>query len=129
MKTMYLLIGILTVLMLCIFITSCGKEHDEPDNSIISVEETELTFSQISESKDFNISSPGEWYIDAEGLEVYLGVDAASIKNFIIYPISGKGNTKITVELKNEITEDYSIDLKIIGKNNQVVVKLKALAE
>ena len=126
---MYLLIGISVGLILCVFTTSCGEDHKELDNNMMRVEKTELTFSQIPESKEFNISYPDEWYIEAEGLERYYGIDIASLRDFIIYPTSGKGNAKITIELKNEITENYSIDLKVIGKDTQAVVKIKALTE
>lgn len=123
---MYFVIGLLAVSALCVLIASCSKEP-APDNSIISVENTELVFSQKNESKEFNISYPGEWSIVAEGLDIYYGVNAANIKDFTIHPISGEGNTKVVVELKAEVTESYSVDLKITGKNNHVIVKLNTV--
>ena len=128
MRKIYLTIRLLAVSMLCVLITSCSKEP-VPDNSMISVEKTELVFSQKGESKEFDILYPNEWSIEAEGLEFYYGINMANIKDFTIQPISGKGNTKVVVELKNKVTESYSVDLKIAGKNNHVTIKLNALTK
>ena len=112
---------ILVVSMLCVLIAACDESNP------VSVDKTELSFSQVNESKEFLVSCPGEWYLDAAGLEMYYGPNMANLRDFRIYPTSGTGNTMITVELINEIVETYSVDLKVIGKNNQALVKLKTL--
>lgn len=67
-----------------------------------------------------------EWHLEADGLSVYYGPNMADVKDFTVTPISGKENIKVSVTLRNELTESYVVDLKVVGKSNQVIVKLKA---
>jgi hypothetical protein len=120
--TLLLVIGIFSVVF-----TSCDKE-DKPEDIKIGVDETELSFTQKEEIKEFNISYPDEWHLEAEGLELYICPDMADVKDFTVAPVWGKGNAKVSVTLRNEITESYAIDLKVVGGNDTVVVKLKANA-
>ncbi|MDR1169475.1 MAG: hypothetical protein LBK97_01410 [Prevotellaceae bacterium] len=124
---MYLFGKILSVATLFFFFTSCNKKEIE-EKETLSVDKTELIFMQKDESTDFNISSSGEWHIDAEGLEGYYGTNMGDVKDFTIAPVTGNGNTKISVTLKNEVPESYDIDLTITGKKEQLTVKLKAIA-
>jgi hypothetical protein len=106
---------------------SCNKKEVE-EKETLSVDRTELILMQKDESADFNISSSGEWHIDAEGLEGYYGPNMGDVKDFTIAPVTGNGNTKVSVTLKNEVTESYDIDITITGKKEQLTVKLKAVA-
>jgi hypothetical protein len=67
-----------------------------------------------------------EWHLEADGLEHYFGPNMADVRDFTVEPASGKGKTKVSVTLNNELTENYVVDLKVVGKNNQAVVKLNA---
>ncbi|MDR1168078.1 MAG: hypothetical protein LBK53_04195 [Heliobacteriaceae bacterium] len=106
---------------------SCNKKEVE-EKEPLSVDRTELILMQKDGSADFNISSSGEWHIDAEGLEGYYGPNMGDVKDFTIAPVTGNGNTKVSVTLKNEVTESYDIDITITGKKEQLTVKLKAVA-
>ncbi|MDR0734001.1 MAG: hypothetical protein LBF08_08115 [Dysgonamonadaceae bacterium] len=132
MQQIYYLLGGLTIVaVLCFLPVSCDKKEDIRDDNI-SADKTELIFSETdNENKEFNISCDGEWHLEADELSLYYGVNMASIRDFTIEPVFGKGNTKMTVALKDErpeITENYEVDLKVVGGSNQVVVKLKAVA-
>jgi hypothetical protein len=69
-----------------------------------------------------------EWHLEAEGLERYFGGNMADVKDFTVDPASGKGKTNVVITLRNELTGSYATDLKVVGKNNQVTVKLNAVA-
>ena len=112
----------LIISMFCVVIAACSEED-------VSVDTVELSFSQLNESEEFTVLCPGEWHLEAAELSMYFGVNAANLRDFFICPTSGTGDTKITVELKHEITEPYSVNLKVIGKNNQALVRLNALTE
>lgn len=123
MKEVYYILGGLLVVTIATFLLmGCDKKEEA------SVDKIELIFTQKEESKEFNISCTGEWHIEADGMEPYLGPNMADVKDFTFAPISGKGNAKVSVTLNNEIIESYDIELKIVGESNQVVVKLKAVA-
>jgi hypothetical protein len=111
------------------FATGCSKGEDsERVDEIINVDQSELTFTQKGEIKELSVSCTGEWHFEATGLEGYYGSDMADVKDFNLNPASGKGNTKVTVTLKNDLTESYDIALKVVTKSNHIIVKLKAVA-
>ncbi|MDR2287133.1 MAG: hypothetical protein LBE04_06630 [Prevotellaceae bacterium] len=126
-KNMILLAGLMLTILLC-FASSCSKDEDSTQvNEVLEVDQSELTFTQTGESKEFTVLYAGEWYFEATGLEGYYGLDKADVKDFTIEPASGKGNTKVTVTLKNDLTESYDVALKVVTANNQLIVKLKAV--
>jgi hypothetical protein len=123
----YLLGGLMFIVTLCCVI-GCSKDKDsERVDEIINVDQSELTFTQKGESKDFSISCTSEWHFEATGLEGYYGPNMADVKDFTLEPASGKGTTKVTVTLKNELTESYDVALKVVTANNNIIVKLKAV--
>jgi hypothetical protein len=126
----YILGGLAIIAVVCFLLTSCDKNEnvEQMTNDKVSVDKTELAFTQKDENKVFNLSCMDEWHLEADGLSVYYGTNMADVKDFTIEPVAGKGNIKITVTLKNELTESYIADLKVVGKSNQVIVKLKAAA-
>jgi hypothetical protein len=126
MKVMYLFGKLLSFVVLFFCLTSC-KDKKEVEKETISVDKVELIFKQKGENANFNILSNGEWHIDAEGLEGYYGPNMGDVKDFTIAPVTGKGNTQISVTLNNEVTENYDIDLTVAGKDKQIIVKLKVV--
>ncbi|MDR3266413.1 MAG: hypothetical protein LBT24_02460 [Tannerella sp.] len=127
----YLLGGLLLVTVICLLLAGCEKKEEVEkvsDDEKMSVDKTELTFTQKGENKEFNVSCDGteEWHLEADGLERYIGPNMADVKDFTIEPVSGMGKTKVSVTLNSELTGSYVVDLKVVGKNNQEVVKLKA---
>ncbi|MDR2690754.1 MAG: hypothetical protein LBB73_00380 [Dysgonamonadaceae bacterium] len=133
MKQMYCLARGIAVIAVVYFLpASCDKKEDFSKKEI-SIDRTELTFSkEDSENKEFNVSCDGEWHIEADSLSMYYGVNMANVRDFTITPVSGKGNATVTVSLKNErpeITESYTVELNIIGKDSQTTLTLKAVAK
>jgi hypothetical protein len=129
MKSHYLSGGLIIIAILCFIPVGCKDEDTEKTKvEEISVDQSDLTFSQKGESSEFTVSCIGEWRFEATGLEGYYGPNIADVKDFTIEPASGKGNTKVKVTLKNELTESYDVALKVVTENNQVIVKLKAIA-
>jgi hypothetical protein len=125
----YLLSGLMVAAVLCFVLAGCSKKDEVKKIDEVTVDQTNLTFTQKGDSGEFNVACTEEWHLDAVGLEVLLGPDIATIKDFSIGPVGGKGNAKITVTLDNDLTESYDVALKIVGKDNTVIVKLKAIAE
>jgi hypothetical protein len=128
-KIYYLAVGLMFIVILCFVVISCSKDKDtERVDEKIDVDQSELTFTQKGESKDFNVFCTNEWHFEATGLEGYYGPNMADVKDFTIEPASGTGNTKVTVTLKNDLTESYDVPLKIVTENNHIILKLKAVA-
>jgi hypothetical protein len=129
-KIHYLSGGLMVVAILCFLLVSCKKEEDSKKIKVeeISVDQSDFTFTQKDENREFTVSCAGEWHFEATGWEGYYGPNMADVKDFNIEPASGKGNTKVKVILKNELTESYDVALKVVTENNQVIVKLKAIA-
>ena len=131
MKQIYYSIGRLVVFtVVCFFLSvSCNKNENSEEK--LRVDKTELAFIQKDESKNFYIfiNDTEEWHLEADGLEHYIGPNMADVRDFTIEPVSGKGKTKISVTLKNEPAESSIADLKVVGKNNHVIVKLRANAK
>jgi hypothetical protein len=119
--------GLAIIAVVYFLLVSCNKIVDEK----LSIDKTELTFTQKDERKEFLVSCEGEeeWRFEAEGLERYFGGNMADVRDFTVEPVSGKGKTRVFVTLRNEPVGSYTIDLKAIGKNNQVIIKLKIVDE
>ena len=77
-------------------------------------------------SQIFSITASGEWYIEADGLERYLGSDKGSTEWYSVEPIAGNGGVKVTVALiEDSPTAQAAATLKIIGQNDkQITVKI-----
>jgi hypothetical protein len=130
MKIIYYLTGgLMLITVLSFVLVSCNKKKDIEKLEEISVDQSELTFTQKDESKDLNVLYTGEWHFEATGLEGYYGPNKADVKDFTIEPASGKGNTKVTVTLKNDLTESYDVALKVVTESSNITVKLKAVAD
>jgi hypothetical protein len=129
MKKLYCLLGGLMFIVVSCFVTGCSKDEDSKRvDEVIDVDQSELTFTQKGESKEFSISCTGEWHFEATGLEGYYGPNMADVKDFNLNPASGDGNTTVTVTLKNDLTENYDVALKIVTESNHIIIKLKAVA-
>jgi hypothetical protein len=130
MKTIIHLAEKLMFISILSFIPAgCNQEKVVEQLEEISVDQSELTFTQNGESKEFSVIYTGEWHFEATGLERYYGSNKADVKDFTVEPVSGKGKTQVTVTLKNNPTENYDIALKIVTENRYRTVKLKAVAE
>ncbi|GHT43794.1 hypothetical protein AGMMS49965_18310 [Bacteroidia bacterium] len=123
MKLLYLLSGLLVATSS----VSCDKKDDPNDNKI-SVDKTELSFAQKGEREMFAISCIGEWHLEALDFGHYYGPNMGDVKDFTLEPAWGKGNTTVSVTLNNVIAESYTVDLKVMGGNDSIVVKLNAVA-
>jgi hypothetical protein len=129
-KLLRLLVKLLSVVTLFVFSASCNDKKDKTDEKgSLRVDTNELTFTQKDESQDFNILVKGEWYVEAEGLQIYYGANAGDIRDFTITPINGIGDAKIAVTL-NEVSENYEVKLTIVEKDkeNKEMVTLKVAA-
>lgn len=116
--------------VVCFLLTGCDNREniEQISDEKVSVDKTELVFTEKDESIGFNIlcDETAEWHLEADGLSVYYGPNMADIKDFTVEPVSGKGNIKVSVTLRNELTESYEVDLRVVGKNSQAAVKLRA---
>lgn len=116
------------IAVVCFLLTGCDKQEniEQITDDKVSVDKMELTFTQKDENKVFSLFCTDEWHLEADGLSAYYGPNMADLKDFTVEPVSEKGNIKVTVTLKAEPTESYTVDLNVVGKSNQAVVKLRA---
>jgi hypothetical protein len=131
MKQMYYILGGLVIItVVCFLMTGCDKNEKGSDKDI-SVDKAELTFTQKDESKELMIfcDDTEEWHLEAEGLERYIGPNGASVKDFSFVPAWGKGNSKLSITVTNNLSENYEIILYIVRNedNQKAAVKLKAV--
>lgn len=134
MKQMYYLIGGITVIaIVCFLCSSCSKDEgvEKITDDKVSVDKTELTFSQKDESKELMLSCDGvfEWHLEAEGLERHIGPNGASVRDFTLVPAWGTGSTKVSVTMINSLSENYEVTLYVVGNkdNQKTPIKLKAI--
>jgi hypothetical protein len=109
------------ITVLSFVLVSCNEE--------ISADQSGLTFTQKDESKDFNVLYTGEWHFEATGLEGYYSPNKADIKDFTVELVSGKGNTRVTITLRNDLNENYNVALKVLADNNHAIVTLNTVAD
>jgi hypothetical protein len=135
MKQMYCLLGVLAIIVvMCSLFASCNKNEDieKVSDKEISVDKTELTFTEKDESKELMIfcDDAEEWHLEAEGLERYIGPNGASVKDFTIVPAWGKGSSKLSITIINKLSESYEITLYVVrnGDNQKTTVRLKSVA-
>jgi hypothetical protein len=135
MKQMYYLLeGLAIIFVVSFLLASCNKNEDieKVSSKEISIDKTELIFTQKDESKELMIfcDDAEEWHLEAEGLERYIGPNGASAKDFTFAPAWGKGSSKLSIAMTNNLTEGYEILLYVVrNKDSQkAIVKLKAVA-
>lgn len=130
----YLLGGLAIITVVCFLLASCNKneEIEKVSDKEISVDKTELTFTQKDESKELMIfcDDAKEWHLEAEGLERYIGPNGASVKDFTFVPAWGKGSSKLSITMTNNLSENYEIILNVVRNedNQKTTVRLKAVA-
>jgi hypothetical protein len=115
-----------TLFTLCLLSVRCSKQEPIVIVEEVKVNRDELTFTQKGDVGEFFVSYSGEWSVQAEGLEVYYGVNMASVRDFTIEPASGKGNGNVRVSLNHDLTESYEVVLTVVGKDSQATVTLRA---
>ncbi|MDR3128969.1 MAG: hypothetical protein LBU03_01785 [Tannerellaceae bacterium] len=125
---MCIVTGIVAVVLIGLIFISCEK-GEKIKSGEISVDKTEMTFTQEKESQEFNISCIGKWALRNEELDHYLGPNMAKLHDFIISPVSGRGNTTVTVTLKRMPSESYEMEMEIVGGDSPVIVKLKTIVD
>jgi len=132
---MYFLLGGLAIIVIaCFLLASCNKNEDieKVSDKEIRVDKTELTFTQKDETKELMIScnDAEEWHLETEGLERYIGPNGASAKDFTFVPAWGKGSTKLSITMTNNLSESYEIILYVVRNddNQKTTVRLNAVA-
>lgn len=113
--------SLLFFLSVSILIMSCSKE-EKPQ--VLDVNKTELQFPAGTAAREFTITTDGEWLIEADGLDLLLGVNMGSADWYIVEPVGGKGVTKVTITSK-EGTAGNTATLKIKYDDKQKTVVLK----
>jgi hypothetical protein len=84
-KINYLALGLMFTVILC-FAVGCSKDKDSKRvDDVIDIDQSELTFTQKGESRDFNISRTSEWHFEATGLEGYYGPNMADVKDLFFH--------------------------------------------
>lgn len=108
----------------CLFI-SCS--NDEEYN--IGVDKTSIVLTDTQSRQELNVFSAGEWGIEAEGLERYLGVPVAQTDWYVIDKVYGNGYTKIVFELKEDVKTEKETVIKVVGNYNTQTVILKYIPD
>ena len=131
MKNVHYLAKGLTLAVIFGFTLACRSDTEinaeKVDDTIVTP--SGFTFFQKGQSVDFSISCAGAWrleeVIDPNGTSVPIVTD---VRDFTVAPVSGNGNAKVTITLKNDLTENYDFPLKVVTATGQVIIKLKASA-
>ncbi len=106
---------------------SCSKE-EKPQ--ILEVDKTELQFPSDAATREFTITTTGNWKIEAIGLEPYIGVSMGVADWYKVEPVSGEGNTKVTVTSKEGTAgKTATLKIKYDGKEKTVELKQGAATE
>jgi hypothetical protein len=106
--------------LLSIAFAGCSKDKED-----VSTDIKEIQLSSSTTEASFKITSSGEWYIEADGLDYMYGGNRGSTDWYCITPAGGTGDATVTVTLREGITAtEKSTTLKIIGKDNTEFVKL-----
>lgn len=122
-------IGAKTMCLAFLFIILIGCSKNE-DKYIVSVDQKELLFSSGTGEEEFKITSSDEWHIEADGLDFIYGKNSGSTDWYTISPISGKGDaTVVIILMKVDLVSEKSSILKVRGKNNTEIVRLKYSVE
>ena len=110
-----------------ILLLSCSKE-EEPQ--ILEVDKTELHFPPSTADREFNITTTGEWIIEATGMTRLFGPNKGDASWFTVEPVGGIGNTKVTVTSKEETAGNMAeLKIKYVGKEKIVELKQDAASE
>ena len=111
-------------LLFLLTVIACSKEKNE-EKYIVTVDKSEIILAGEADSQTLEIVSTGDWHIEAEGLESYLGATAGSTDWYFIDRIYGVGNATISISFKENNLTNQSTILNIVGKYNRVEVVLK----
>lgn len=111
---------VLTAVLISFLIFSCSD-----DAYSVEIDKTSITLTNTQNKQELNITSTGEWGIEANGLERYFGVPRAETDWYIVDRASGSADTKITFELKENIKTDKEAVIKIVGNYNTRTIILK----
>lgn len=106
---------------------SCSKE-EKPQ--VLDVNKAELQFPTGASTREFNITTSGDWLIEANGLEFLYGGNMGRADWYTVEPLGGKGDTKVAVTSKEETAGNTAtLKIKYDGKEKTVVLKQDAALE
>lgn len=102
-------------------LVSCSKE-EKPQ--VLDVNKTELQFPAGVSTREFTITTTGDWLIEANGLEPLFGGNMGRADWYTVEPLGGTGDTKVTVTSKEETAGNTAtLKIKYDGKEKTVVLK------
>ncbi|WP_373735158.1 BACON domain-containing protein [Bacteroides heparinolyticus] len=107
--------------VLILFLLSCSEEKTP---QTLEVDKTKLHFPIGTVSREFSITTSGEWIIEATGMVPLFGPNRGDADWYTVEPIGGKGNAKITVTSK-EKTAGNAATLKIKYDGKEKIVELQ----
>lgn len=111
----------LVVLAVVAVLSSCSKE-DKPQ--ILDVDKAELRFAVGADTLTFNITSDGDWGVEANGMQYGFGINKGFADWYSVEPAGGTGNETVTV-ISKEGTAGNKATLKIKYDSKQKTVELK----
>jgi|LSQX01.2.fsa_nt_gb hypothetical protein len=110
-----------------ILLLSCSKE-EKPQT--LEMDKTELHFPTGTAGCEFNITTTGEWIIEATGMTPLFGPNKGDASWFTVEPVGGTGNAKVTVTSKEETAGNMAaLKIKYDGKEKIVELKQDAASE
>ena len=104
MKRQYLFLRLLVLFFAACLPVSCSKN----DSQKLEVSKEELMFTVGAATREFTITTTGDWEIEADGLEPYIGGNKGQTNWYTVEPIGGNGNAVITVISKEETAGNIS---------------------
>lgn len=106
---------------------SCSKE-EKPQ--VLDVNKAELQFPAGTATREFTITTTGDWLIEANGLEPVFGGNMGHADWYTVEPLRGKGDSKVTVTSKEETAGNTAtLKIKYDEKEKTVVLKQDAPTE
>ena len=109
--------------LIVLLLLACSK--NENDYYEVKVDKTTVVLTNEVDSQTFDITSKGDWHIEAKGLQSGYGTIIGTADWYIVDRIWGNGNATVVITLKEKQPEDHSAILTIIGKHNRVNINLK----
>ena len=120
MKGQYLFLLTLVLIFAACSLVSCSKN----DSQKLEVNKEELMFTAGSATREFTITTTGDWEIEADGLEPYIGGNKGQTNWYTVEPIGGNGNAVITVISKEETEGNIStIRIKYDRKEKRIELR------
>jgi hypothetical protein len=111
------------ICFLCIpLFFACSKDDEYYE---VKTDKETIIFTNESNSQMFNITSEGEWHLEAEGLKPYIGAPIGRAEWYEVDKMYGNGNTTVTITLNEVHPENRTATLTVVGNHNKVNLSLK----